>query len=650
MPLWFIQVKFNTLNKPFIWFSLISAFTFFIYLQGVNGPFLYDDQANLIALENFNSEPSYENALNIIMGNHSLLGRPVAMASFILNAGGWPSDPYQFKLTNILIHLIIGGLIFTLSIKLIRHILPDSKHSNEHLLGLITAGFWLIHPLHVSTTLYIVQRMTQLSALFSILAVITYLHYYKAIYNSNNIKKYLIPCILLFILISLAVFSKENALLVFPIILLIHFFRTSNTSSVLYKIWLNLFIILPIVICIFYLTTKTSSFSQGYEYKGFTLIQRLITELNVVRDYLTQIFIPDYRTMSLFHDDFKISNTLFDKDGILSLTLYSILITLLFTKINPIYKFSITWFFVWHMMESSAIPLDLYFEHRNYVASFGPLWGLTYGIINFNNFSQSTKPKISIIVSAAYGIFLAIQLGTLTNIWKSDEGLYMNWLTYHEKSNATLLSLVSLYGARGDIILALNITNKALEFDHAKNDIAINLKRFNLECILKKDTTSVTEKLLNITKEKSNYTPYITPVYINLIQRILKSHCIPPDHSKLNIIISQIAEHSPQNNNGGWLSNFYIWHSAYYLYQDSPKSALDLYTKAYRKHRSTNTIIAIIDLTLHLKDYKSGQEWIDIATAFNSKNIRGNRNIKTDLKLLQSKLDVMYNKKIIKNE
>src|SRR5690606_1976486 len=41
-------------------------------------------------------------------------------------------------------------------------------------IALLVTAIWLLHPMQVSTVLYVVQRMAQLSAFFTLLALIAY--------------------------------------------------------------------------------------------------------------------------------------------------------------------------------------------------------------------------------------------------------------------------------------------------------------------------------------------------------------------------------------------------------------------------------------------------------------------------------------------
>src|SRR3546814_2498510 len=94
------------------------------------------------------------------------------MASFLANAQDWPADPRPFKATNLLIHLLNTLLVFVLA----RQLLGLAKCDKPLIAATLCAALWALHPMQVSTVLYVVQRMTELAALFSLLGLICYVH------------------------------------------------------------------------------------------------------------------------------------------------------------------------------------------------------------------------------------------------------------------------------------------------------------------------------------------------------------------------------------------------------------------------------------------------------------------------------------------
>ncbi len=168
-------------------FSSICLITYLIYLPGLDGSFVFDDYGSIVEnkqihVENF----SFENLSQLFIGpdgrTHILSSRPVAKLSFAMNYFIGGLEPYGFKLVNLLIHLFTAWTIFLIlswifrADRLLDHnIYHPVKPEYARWIALLTAVIWVIHPLNVSTVLYSVQRMTQLSALFTLLGFAAYL-------------------------------------------------------------------------------------------------------------------------------------------------------------------------------------------------------------------------------------------------------------------------------------------------------------------------------------------------------------------------------------------------------------------------------------------------------------------------------------------
>src|SRR5580765_379939 len=80
-----------------------------VYWPGLSGGFLFDDDPNLSPLGSYGGVRDWETFKSFVTtGFAGPLGRPIALASFVLDATTWPAAPYPFKLTNLWIHLLTG--------------------------------------------------------------------------------------------------------------------------------------------------------------------------------------------------------------------------------------------------------------------------------------------------------------------------------------------------------------------------------------------------------------------------------------------------------------------------------------------------------------------------------------------------------------
>ena len=147
--------------KAHLLFGFFIIVAGWIYSLGLKGGFLFDDFSNLGDLARYGDMGDWENAKQFILsGQSGPTGRPISLFSFWLTAEAWPNNPAIFKAINILIHLLCGILLYFVTCLTLKSYGYEQK--KVIWISLLASSIWLLHPYFVSTTLYIVQRMTQL--------------------------------------------------------------------------------------------------------------------------------------------------------------------------------------------------------------------------------------------------------------------------------------------------------------------------------------------------------------------------------------------------------------------------------------------------------------------------------------------------------
>jgi hypothetical protein len=160
---------------PLLVALLIIALTWWAYAPGLHGPFLFDDFANLPALGAIGPIDNWPSFWRYVTsGTADPTGRPLTLLSFLVDAHNWPAAPYSFKRTNLIIHLLNGALLYPLLTKLGQALAVDTYRSRTA--ALFGTTLWLLHPLLVSTTLYVVQREAMLPATFVLAGLLIWLH------------------------------------------------------------------------------------------------------------------------------------------------------------------------------------------------------------------------------------------------------------------------------------------------------------------------------------------------------------------------------------------------------------------------------------------------------------------------------------------
>jgi tetratricopeptide (TPR) repeat protein len=417
---------------------------YLVYKPGLYGDFVFDD-ANSIALneqiriKNLSSDQLVQAALSSHSGP---LKRSVSMVSFALNYYATGINPYYFKLTNLLVHVLNGMSLFLLSALLLSAFQKnyDVKISptQRWWISLIVAAAWLLHPLALTSVLYVVQRMNSLAALFTIWGLIGYVW---ARLRLNDGKR---GVLLLFLSFScfglLASFSKENGLLLPLYLLVIEFtlfgFRTS-TAHLRYflVVFFMLVVALPIVAIGIYGFIHPEFFLGGYHLRDFSLTERLLTEARALWFYIKLILLPNNSQLGLFHDDIAVSagllqpiTTLFALLALLGVAIFGVAIR----KRLPILSFGILFFLTGHAMESTIFPLELVHEHRNYLPMYGILFALLYGLMTAEKFISSL-PIRGALATMFIGL-LAFSTGVRATYWGNSVELAEMEVRHHPDS------------------------------------------------------------------------------------------------------------------------------------------------------------------------------------------------------------------------
>ncbi|MDH5470185.1 MAG: tetratricopeptide repeat protein [Gammaproteobacteria bacterium] len=374
-------------HKPFIAFLLCALLALLVYLPGLSGDYMFDDMSNLLDnpalnIDSLDTEQIARAALSMKSGE---LRRPISMASFALNRYYFGISPFSHKLVNLIIHLLTGAGLFLLTRQIVAACrlgrTAELSQAMIHWLPVVVAGIWLVHPLNLTSVLYIVQRMTSLSSLFMVIGLCLYMAGRLNRLNGRHGLVYMLSGFFLFG--ALAVFSKETGILLplYILVLELTLFRFSAGNGRLDRqvtVFISLCVLLPLLAGTLYLAGNLDRFAN-FSGREFSMTERLLTEARALVFYLKMALLPSVQALGLYHDDFVISKGLYEPSS----TLYSLLALggLLLTAIllirkRPLVSLGILWFFAGHALESTLLPLELVHEHRNYLPVFGIILAL----------------------------------------------------------------------------------------------------------------------------------------------------------------------------------------------------------------------------------------------------------------------------------
>jgi protein O-mannosyl-transferase len=441
-----------------LWIGLWS------YWPGISGPALLDDRSSVLVIDDLKNRP--ELAFDYIFGDKSgALGRSVSMVSFVLEKMYLDEGISGGKKVNIVLHLFNGSLAIWLFWLLFRYLDVPGYRALAVLLG----GMWLLHPLLVSTVLYVVQRMAMLATFFMLLASISYVYWRLGLINGKTSVWRFLP-VPFFLVVALL--AKENAIVLVPVLLLMEvlWFQFAGRNGKIVN-WLRRLtyglIATGSMGIVSILLFGWDTLAARFRNRAFTLDERLFTQARIVWDYVLQFFYPQVSRMGLYHDDVVLSRTLFEP----STTAYAVVGWLILVSICGLLLrwqggrwivFGIGWFVLGHSVESTVLPLELYFEHRNYFPAMGLV--LALGGLYATIVKKWPEPKSSLLVCLGlWVVLLSFQTSSQVQIWSNRSLLLLNHLNAHPDSARANIDMATEMARLGQLEAALHYSKIAFQ-------------------------------------------------------------------------------------------------------------------------------------------------------------------------------------------
>lgn len=510
-----IQINRSFVIIKIVLAGLVLGLTCASYWAGLHGSFLFDDFANLPALGESGPVDNWQALLRYVTSGHAdPIGRPLSMLSFLLDAHDWPADPFPFKRTNLLLH-VFNGLALMLLLRRLGYAALQRTEEKKNgtssavwridLAAIFGAAFWLLHPLFISTTLYIVQREAILPATFTLIGFLLWLRGREAIFQGQTTRGLAWIAIGLGGCTLLAMLCKANGILLPALALVVEYTLLHRTPSPqlspAYRKAMYLLAWLPTVVIASYLAWQGW---HGLVYgvsslRPWTLGQRLLTEPRVLMDYLALLWMPRPFTAGLFNDQFSASTSLWSPVT----TLPSILavLGLLFVgwrirKRSPPLAAAILFYFVGQSLESSTVALELYFEHRNYLPTMLMFWPAALWLcdifptlkikqatgyaISLRSLKRQSVGKLALALSITLGLALMTHVGA--QLWGDVNDQAFVWAKLNPDSPRAQINAAETEMIDGHAAFAVERLEPLLAKHPDQVQLALNL--LGAECLM----------------------------------------------------------------------------------------------------------------------------------------------------------------------
>lgn len=469
-------------------FGLVALLGVLVYLPGLRGGFVFDDFSNIVHQPAFAPRALHEHFWGAVWaGRAGPFGRELSTVSFAAQILLWGMSAAPMKLFNLLLHLFNGALVAVLTLRVVTWVHGLPRDAAPHAaagtdafgawvlppraVAVLVAAAWLLAPIQLTAVLYIVQREEALAAAFVLLGLLGYWHGRMLLLRAgqgggSRRRAWAWMWISLLAGTLLGTLAKETGVMLPAYAAVLEWVVLRGEAGAaagspeqrelrcgLLAMFV-LVLVLPGSLGLAWLLPQ--ALHGGYAARPFTLAQRLLTEGRVLVDYLHWTLLPRPDELSLYHDDLLASTGWcrpWTTAASWALLAALALVGLALRRRRPLVALGILWFFVGQSLVSSFVPLELVYEHRNYLPSWGVFLAAFSALGAWSPRRRGSWPVLAGTVCAGLVALYAGFTALRAQVWSTPYRLAYFEATTHPRSpraNYDLGRLLYLMGSGPD--------------------------------------------------------------------------------------------------------------------------------------------------------------------------------------------------------
>ena len=268
---------------------------------------------------------------------------------------------------------------------MLRALARAAGRTPSHWPALAAAALWLTLPLLASSSLMVIQRMATLSGTFVLIGLLAYLYFRGQLVQGRRGLAGMTFSVAAGTL--LAALCKENGALL-PMLVLVAeatiLARPAAVDTASWWRWCVVVLVLPSAAILSFLLFQLPYDTATVLERDYTGLERLMTEARVLWLYLGNALVGQPGSLGPFHDDLGVSRSLFEPTTFLAVvaSIAAISAAIVYRRRYSLVAFATLWFVAAHLLESTTVPLYLYFEHRNYIPLLGPAFAVSIAVFS----------------------------------------------------------------------------------------------------------------------------------------------------------------------------------------------------------------------------------------------------------------------------
>jgi tetratricopeptide (TPR) repeat protein len=413
--------------------------------------------------------------------------------------------------------------------------------------------------------------------------------------------------------------SKENGCLL-PLLILVLEATVLSGSGVSPDLrWCRLFLMIPVSLIIAYIVyyITNGQFHEAYGLRPFTWTERLLTEARILWDYIGSWFFPTGTSRGVYADDYPFSTGLFYPSGTFIAVVGIILMIVvgISSRVWPTLRLAVLFFLVGHLLESTILPLELYFEHRNYL----PVMFLFYPLVLMIERMVQSKP-LRYLLGGLFIILPATVTAQRASLWGDEYALAeasADHYPYSQRANRVLANVLEKKGRPELAVQRLLDAEKRLP-----ENIPIKMHLLTLYCGFGLDVQDTFSALVNLIRV-SDYDFKTYRLLESVIIMIHEQNCVDLGTANAHVFLDNL-DLVAQGRNGP-MRQIYHLRGVLYAEENEGKSALTAFVRAQEYYSDVDAGLLEVAILATNEHYDEAMILLDMVEAILQK--RGEKSI-----------------------
>jgi tetratricopeptide (TPR) repeat protein len=429
-------------HKIILSLCLILAIPAISFSPSLKNDFLNWDDPQYVTENKMITELSWRNIETIFDSIYMGHYHPLILLSYSLEYRFFKLNPFAYHLTNLILHLLNGLLVFWLIWMLKGGVLTS----------LVVSLLFGIHPLHVESVAWISERKDLLCSFFFLGSLVVYLTYLK----TRRMRSYFFSLFLFL----LSLLSKSMAVTL-PLVLVLcdyRFDRKFDRKSLIEKIPFGVMAFIFVIIASFAL--RSSGIVDPKSSLSFFKYIFIMSE--VLTSYFSKLILPI--KLSCFYPLVK-GTAVFWSYVFLTTIIGFLIAGILLGRYNKKITFGTLFFFITIL---PVLPIKIVADRYSYIPSIGIFFIAAEGFYWIYRSKlepiKIVKPILAILLIAILGTF-SFLTWERCQVWRDSISLWNDVLKNYPSIQTAYNNRGTAYLHRGDYDKAISDYNQALRIN-----------------------------------------------------------------------------------------------------------------------------------------------------------------------------------------